>query len=179
MITSFQFISLNGFFAGPDGDISWSHRPDPEHTAHATNGLSSGNILLFGRVTYEMMASHWPSALAKKIDPVVADGMNSAEKIVFSRRLKKADWNNTRVVSQDIVKEAKSLKRDATILGSGSILTQLSDAHLVDEYQILLNAIALGDGVPLFKGLKEPKRFRLKAHRAFDNGNLLLTYAPA
>ncbi len=87
-LSTFTFITLNGYFKGPKGDISW-HRHGTEENEYAAAGLRSGSILLFGRVTYQLMASYWPNPMALKNDPVVAAGMNTVEKIVFSRTVEK------------------------------------------------------------------------------------------
>jgi dihydrofolate reductase len=177
----FNLVTLDGYFAGADGDISW-HRVDEEFQELANQASNSGNTLLFGRITYQLMASYWPSAEAARTDPVVAAGMNRAEKVVYSRTLAKADWNNTRLVKGDMFNDVRKLKQgsghDLTILGSGSIVAQLAQAGLIDEYQILLNPVALGKGRSMFEGVKGPLSFTLSKSRAFKNGNLLLTYQP-
>ena len=89
-LTVFNFVTLNGYFEGPKGDISW-HKHGADENEYAIEKLGTGNMLLFGRVTYEMMAGYWPTPDAIKNDPVVAERMNSAEKIVFSRTLKMQD----------------------------------------------------------------------------------------
>ncbi len=137
-------------------------------------------MLLFGRVTYEMMAGFWPSPMALENDPVVANGMNEAEKIVFSRTMKKADWNGTRVVKGDIAEEVRELKaasgKSMTILGSGSVVTQLAEAGLVDEYQFLIAPVAIGEGTPLFQGVSHPVGLKLTSARPFKDGSVLLCY---
>lgn len=148
-LSVFNLVTLDGYFAGPGGDISW-HNVDPEFQELANEASNSGNRLLFGRVTYELMAAYWPTPEAIKDDPVVARGMNSAEKIVFSRTLKNVDWNNTRLVTDDMLAEVRRLKqgsgKDLTILGSGSIVAQLAQEGLIDEFEILLNPVVLGQG---------------------------------
>ena len=86
-LISFTFVTLNGYYKGPQGDISWHKDDDPEKNDYAKKGAASDGILIFGRVTYEMMASYWPTPDAKKTDPETADGMNNRDKIVFSRTL--------------------------------------------------------------------------------------------
>ncbi|RPH37961.1 dihydrofolate reductase [bacterium] len=178
-LSAFSFITLDGYFAGPGGDISW-HRHGGEENEHASKGANSGSTLLFGRVTYQMMASYWPTPDAMKTFPAVAEGMNKSEKIVFSRTLKKADWNNTRLIKDNVMEEVGKLKqrpgKDMTILGSGSIVTQLAEHGLIDEYQIMVDPVALGAGTPLFKGLKRNLDLRLASTRAFKSGVVLLTY---
>src|SRR5690606_14707123 len=143
----FNLVSLDGYIAGPGGDISW-HRVDEEFQADAEQVSNAGNTLLFGRVTYELMAGYWPTPAALQDDPVVAQGMNSAPKIVFSRTLEKADWANTRLVKDNLLDEVHRLKQqsatDLVILGSGSIVAQLADAGLIDSYQMLLVPVVLG-----------------------------------
>src|SRR5580698_7653703 len=126
----FNFLTLNGFYKGLNEDISW-HVHGGEEGKFSEEGAQSGSTLLFGRVTYQMMEAFWPTPAAKESMPVVADGMNKAEKIVFSKTLKKADWNNTKIIKGDLIEEVKKLKKlpgvGITILGSGSIVTQLAD----------------------------------------------------
>jgi len=181
-LSVFNFATLNGYFKGSNGDISW-HNHQGEEKEYAEEGAQSDSILLFGRVTYEMMAGYWPSENAKETNPVVADGMNKADKIVFSTTLKKADWNNTKVMSTNIIDGIKELKKqpgkDMTILGSGTVVTQFAEHGLIDEYQIMLNPIAIGDGTSLFKDIKHPLKLKLTQSKVFKSGIVLLCYAPA
>jgi dihydrofolate reductase len=181
-LSAFNFTTLNGYFKGPNGDISWTqgHKADTDESNHAAEGLQSGNILIFGRVTYQMMAGFWTSPMAHEHDPVVAAGMNTAEKLVFSKTLQQAGWNNTRLIKGDLIKEIEHLKqspgKDMTILGSGSLISQLSEAGLIDEYELLVYPVALGDGTPLFHGLHHPLTLQLISARAFKSGAALLSY---
>jgi dihydrofolate reductase len=180
-LNAFNFVTLNGYLAGPMGDISW-HRHGPEENEYASEALNSETVLLFGRVTYEMMANYWPTPIAIENDPTVANGMNRADKIVFSRTLKKAKWNNTRLVKDNIENEALQMKltpgKDMTLLGSGSILTQFTEQGLIDEYQIMIDPVALGDGTTLFKNMKHTLNLKLTATRTFKSGVVLLSYEP-
>jgi dihydrofolate reductase len=177
----FNLVALDGYFSGQGGDISW-HRVDPEFQEYAEKNSTSGNTLVFGRVTYELMASYWPSPEALKDDPVLTQGMNNSPKIVFSRTLKKVDWANTRLVKDDMLGEIQKLKqqsgKDLTILGSGSIVAQLAQAGLIDEYQILLNPVILGKGKTMFEGVEIKPILKLTRTRTFGNGNVLLCYEP-
>jgi dihydrofolate reductase len=180
-LSVFNLVTLDGYFSGEGGDISW-HRVDPEFQEYAEKNATSGNTLLFGRVTYELMASYWPSPDSLKTDPIIAQGMNSSPKIVFSRTLKKADWANTRLVKDDLLGEVRKLKqqfgKDLTILGSGSIVAQLAQARLIDEYQILLNPVVLGKGKTMFEGVEGKPTLKLTSTCSFGNGNVLLCYEP-
>jgi dihydrofolate reductase len=109
--------------------------------------------------------------------------MNSSEKIVFSRTLGKADWQNTRLVKSDPVAEIRDLKsgwgQDLTVLGSGRLVAQFAQAGLIDEYEILLNPVVLGSGRTMFEGVKDRIPLRLIKSRVFRNGSILLDYEPA
>jgi dihydrofolate reductase len=180
-ITIFNFITLDGYYKGPLEDIRW-HRHGAEEIAYSEESLAYGGTLLFGRVTYEMMASYWPTPMAMKNDPVVAEGMNKAEKIVFSRTLKKAEWNNTTVISHNIVEEMRKLKqkpgKDMTVLGSGSIVSLFAEQGLIDEYQIMVDPVAIGEGTPIFKNIKQKLDLTLTQSKVFKSGVVLLCYKP-
>lgn len=180
-ISVFNFVTLDGYFEGPDRDISWA-RHDAEGDDFSMEGLGSGATLLFGRVTYELMASYWPTPLAVKNSPLVAEGMNLADKMVFSRTLKQADWENTKLMQDNIVEEMRKMKqvpgKDMTVLGSGSILTQFAQHGLIDEYQILVEPVVLGAGTPMLKGLQRRLDLKLTSTRKFRNGSVLLVYRP-
>ncbi len=177
----FNLVTIDGYFTGLNGDISW-HNVDAEFQKFAEEKSGSGNTLLFGRVTYELMAGYWPSPEALRNDPIVARGMNNSPKIVFSRTLERADWVNTRLIKDDLIGEVRKLKqqpgKDLTILGSGSIVAQLAQAGLIDEYQILLNPVALGKGRTMFEGIKDRINLKLTSTLTFGNGNVLLCYKP-
>jgi dihydrofolate reductase len=177
----FNLVTIDGYFTGRDGDISW-HNVDAEFQQLAEEKSNSGNTLLFGRVTYELMTGYWPSPEALRNDPIVARGMNNSPKIVFSRTLDRVDWVNTRLVKDDMLGEVRKLKqqsgKDLTILGSGSIVAQLAQAGLIDEYQILLNPVVLGKGRTMFEGIRDRIAMKMTSTRTFGNGNVLLCYKP-
>jgi len=178
----FNLVTLDGYFEGPNRDISW-HNVDVEFNEYAVDMLNSVDTLLFGRVTYELMAGFWPTPDAIKNDPIVAERMNSLPKIVFSRTLGKVEWNNTRLLKNNVEEEIKKMKKqpgkDMALLGSGSITTEFAQRGLVDEYRIMVNPVVLGNGNPLFKGIKNRLHLKLMKTRTFRNGNVLLYYQPA
>jgi dihydrofolate reductase len=180
----FNQVTLDGYFAGANGDISWAHKDGGDHewSEFVAGNASGGGRLLFGRVTYDLMASYWPTPLAARNDPVVAEGMNRMPKVVFSRTLDKASWSNTKLVKGDLAQEVRKLKRepgeDIAILGSGSIVSQLTRELLIDEYQIVVNPVVLGEGRTMFDGVNNKLTLRLTRTRSFGNGNVLLCYEP-
>lgn len=179
----FNQVTLDGYFAGPNGDLSWAHKDDPEWNAFVAENATAGGVLVFGRVTYEMMASFWPTPQAIKSYPAVAEGMNNLPKVVFSRTLNKVSWNNTKLVKGDLAAAIRKMKsepgKQMTILGSGSIVSQLAQAGLIDEYQIVLNPVVLGRGRTMFDGIQKKLTLKRTKTRTFDNGNVLQCYEPA
>jgi dihydrofolate reductase len=183
-LVAFTQVTLDGHFAGPNGDIGWAHREDEdgEWNTFVADNAKGGGQLLFGRVTYEMMAAFWPTPSAIESDPIVAERMNSLPKIVFSRTLERASWNNTTLVKGDLATAVRKLKQEPgqqmVLLGSGSIVSQLAQEGLIDEYQLVVNPVVLGQGKALFSGLKERLSLRPTMARTFRNGNVLLGYQP-
>ena len=182
-ILVFEHVSVDGFFTDAKNDMSWAHRQDEEWNAFMSSNASGDGELLFGRVTYEMMSAFWPTPQAAAMLPTVAAGMNRMKKLVFSRTLDRAGWQNTTIVHGDLVAETARLKQqrgpDIAILGSGSIVSQLTDARLVDEYQIVVNPIVLGRGRTLFDTLRTTMPLSLTQTRKFTNGNVVAWYKPA
>jgi len=182
-LRSFTSISLDGFYTDAAGDMSWAHTRDDEWNAFVSGNASGNGALLFGRVTYEMMKAFWPTAQAAQMLPDVAKGMNAMHKYVASRTLDSSDWQNTTVLKGDLVEALKKLKAgdgpDLVILGSGSIVSQLTEARLIDEYQLVLIPTAIGKGRTPFQTLGDRRAFTLKKTRSFTNGNVVLWYEPA
>jgi dihydrofolate reductase len=158
--------------------MGWAHEvaPDPAFLAWVSGNASSGGELLLGRRTYQMMEAFWPTPMAAQQMPEVAKGMNAATKHVASRTLTPR-WNNSHLLQGELLEAVRDLKaRDGaaiTVLGSGEIATQLGAAGLVDEYQFVVIPVALGAGRSVFT---QRQRLQLREHRAFANGNVVLTY---
>jgi dihydrofolate reductase len=129
------------------------------------------------------MAGFWPTAEAMKSMPVVAERMNALPKVVFSRTLDQASWNNTKLVKSDMVAAIRKMKKepgnDMVIMGSGSIVSQLTQQGLIDEYEVVVNPLVLGRGRTMFEGVKEKLNLKLIKTRSFSNGNVFLCYEPA
>lgn len=175
-------VSLDGYFVDAKGDMSWAHKRDPEWSEFVAENAQGGNVLLFGRVTYDLMAGFWPTEAALKSLPAVAEQMNSGPKVVFSRTMEEASWNNTRLIKGDLAAEVRKMKQEPgdpmVVMGSGSIISQLTDERLIDEYQIVMTPIALGKGRTMFEGIKEILPLKSTKSRAFGNGSVVLWYEP-
>jgi dihydrofolate reductase len=179
---SFNMTSLDGFFEGPDRDINW-HNVDDEFNQFAIDQLQEVDTLLFGRVTYELMASYWPTSEALTDDPVIATLMNNLLKIVISRTLNKSEWQNTRLVNDNIAEEITRLKeqpgRDIALFGSANLMATLMKLDLIDEHRLMVNPLILGSGTSLFQGVGGRQDLKLLKVRTFASGNVLLYYQPA
>jgi dihydrofolate reductase len=176
-----NMLSLDGFFEGTNKEIDW-HVVDGEFNDLANEQLLSVDLIIFGRVTYQLMASYWPTPAGRQDDPIIADKMNRWPKLVFSRSLDQVDWENTRLYKGDIVEEITRLKalpgKDMIIFGSGSLVTQLTQAHAIDEYRFGINPVILGSGKPMFAGLQARLPLKLLRARTLRSGVVILYYLP-
>jgi dihydrofolate reductase len=179
-VAMFNSVSLDGFFTDGSGDMSWAHSQDPEWQQFTSANAGGEAELLFGRKTYEMMASFWPTPQALQTMPAVAKAMNAMRKTVFSRTLKEATWQNSRIAKGDLVSEVRRMKEEAgpdiLIMGSGQIVAQLTQAGLIDDYQFVTVPLVIGRGRPLFEGVTARPRLRLTKTRSFSNGNVVSWY---
>ena len=182
-IVSFTHVSVDGYFAGPKGEIDWFKHQDEEDRKFSAEASKGSGTLIFGRTTYEMMAAYWPTPEAARDNPDVAEAMGARPKIVFSRTMKppedRPSWKNTRVIPEITRDGILGLKResesDFAILGSGSIVQQLARLGLMDEFQLMVNPVILGEGKYLFKDMNQ-LRLQLLEERTFGNGRVFLRY---
>lgn len=174
-------VSVDGYFAGPNGEIDWFvHDPEVDKAAHK---MMRPDTVLFGRLTYEMFESYWPHAAkdpnASQEARQTANELSQMTKVVFSKTLKAVTWENSKLVKGDMTKAVRDLKQgqgsDITIFGSGSIVQQLANEGLIDDYLLIVTPVVLGAGKPLFQDAKTINMALLEA-RNFSSGNVLLHY---
>jgi dihydrofolate reductase len=185
-LSVFLHLTIDGFYAGPNGEIDWfkAIKHDPEYDDFTHGQSEAGNTLIFGRITYEMMKSWWPSPAAIAADPKMAAVVNESPKIVFSKRLKAVEegpnWKNLTLRPEIDPGHVRALKTkgDLTILGSGSIVRQFANLGLIDEYDLVVVPVVLGRGKALFEGV-EKTEVELLESRSFRNGLVVLRYKPA
>jgi dihydrofolate reductase len=187
-LTAFTHISVDGFFAGPKGEIDWfkAIQKSKDWDDYTHGQAKSGSTLVMGRTTYDQMKSYWPTPKARKDDPKMAAVVDDSPKIVFSRKMKEAPeephWKNITLLHEidkkTIRKTKERTQRPFTILGSGTIVRQMSDLGLIDEYDLVIVPVVLGEGQPLFDSVKQ-KELELLESRSFDNGVMVLRYKPA
>ncbi|KKK05877.1 dihydrofolate reductase family protein [Micromonospora sp. HK10] len=173
-------VSLDGFFEGPDGDLSW-HRVDEELHQHFNDELRGMGAFLDGRRTYELMAGYWPTAdrdpASSGPEREFAAIWRDMPKIVYSRTLDRADWNTT-VLREVVPEQVRALQEQPggdLALGGAELAATFARHGLVDEWRLYVNPVVLGAGRPLFPpGLRLD--LELVAERRFGNGVVLLTY---
>ncbi|GAA1508240.1 dihydrofolate reductase family protein [Kribbella lupini] len=174
-LISFLGISLDGFHADSSGGLEWQTF-GPEFTAYSVEQLDEVDALLFGRTTYDGMVRYWPEQAGSDFDHGVASRMNAIRKYVVSRSLATADWNNTSLLREISEVEAIAAGKVA-IFGSSSVTVDLIRRGLLDELRLMVNPVVLGSGARLLDGL-DLTAFTLARTRAFEAGNVLLTYRP-
>jgi dihydrofolate reductase len=178
----FNNVSLDGYFTDANNDYRWAHEGanDPELIDFTKGNARGTNALVFGRVTYELMVAWWPTQEAAKAMPEIAKGMNEAPKFVFSRTLESADWSNTTLLTGEPASEIARIKQtpgpDMTVLGSGTIVAQLTAAGLIDEVQLLVCPVLLGSGKSQFAGVSGQPWWTLSRSKTFQNGRVFLAY---
>jgi dihydrofolate reductase len=177
---SFMVVTVDGYYEGPNqGFIDWP-TVDEEFDEFSVGQLDEVDTLLFGRVTYEMMAAYWPTPAADEDDPRVAARMNSLAKVVVSRTLDQADWANTRLISdtQDLRALKQQPGKDIAILASSDLTVSLLQMGLVDELRLMVSPVVLGAGKSMFRNAGNRISLKLLKSRPFDSGNVLLYYQP-
>ena len=178
-----NMVTLDGFFEGPKPwEIDWHELAWGEELEQMSiEQTGSADLLLFGRRTYQGMAQYWPTATGEVAD--IMNIMNSIPKVVFSRTLDKAEWNNTRLVNSDAEGEVARLKqqpgKDILIFGSADLSASLTQAGLIDEYRLGLVPVVLGGGNPLFKPAPDRLPMKLLEARPLKTGCVILRYEPS
>ena len=174
-----NLVTLDGFFEGRKSwDIGWHDTVWGEELERFSLEQSKSiGMLLFGRVTYEGMADYW-----SKEKGAIADFMNAVPKVVFSRTLAKATWNNTKLVKakaeEEVAKWKKESGRDLYIFGSANLSATFTQRGLIDEYRLCVAPIVLGGGNPLFKEGPAPLKLKLLESRPLKSGGVILRYEP-
>jgi dihydrofolate reductase len=192
-IVMFNQVGVDGSFSDAEGGLGWA-KQDPQIQRDAAGSTNGFDTILFGRRTYEMFAAFWPHVGPSSPNPhgsgplppemlAMADMLNASQKVVYSRTLEKATWRNTRIEPALDADAVQAMKRgsgkDIIVFGSGTIVSQLTEHGLIDEYQIVVNPIALASGKPLFAALGRDARFELLGAKAYPSGIAMLRYGPA
>lgn len=177
----FMMTTVDGYIADANDGIDW-HVLGEDFGEFSEAQINAVDMLVFGRVTYTGMAEYWTSPTALNDDPEFTAKMNRIPKIVFSKTLPKADWQNTRLIKDDIATAINKLKaesgKDLIIFGSSQLSASLSNLGLIDEYRIMVAPIFLGAGKRLLDGLIQTKKLKLIRTESFKLGTVLMIYEP-
>ncbi|HVY28366.1 MAG TPA: dihydrofolate reductase family protein [Polyangiaceae bacterium] len=193
-IVTYTQVSADGFFADPEGGLDWVVS-DPEVHARAVQGMPHTDLMLFGRKTYEMFAGFWPNALenleqagphgSRKRDPAfaaMAHWLNDTKKLVASRSLPRAHWSNSELCRDFDAAKVRQLKQSSgkgiLVFGSSSVVSQLAEWGVVDEYRFLVCPVLLGKGRTLLGNTSQRLALELVESQSFPSGNVLLSYRP-
>lgn len=176
-----EFMTLDGLMADPANEMKWVLDTfNEEMGREIADQQHIVDTMLFGRMTYEIMASYWPTAAAKKEDPAVTAYMNNTAKIVFSKTLAKTIWDHSTLYNEIVPAKVRQLKqqpgKNMAIIGSASIARKFIELGLVDEYRLLVHPVVLGKGKPLFRSVSAVQKLTLTRSEAFRNGVVCLYY---
>ena len=182
-IVLFMHVSLDGFAAGTKGEMNWIH-VDEEIFDFVEERIAQTNTALYGRVTFQMMESYWPTAAdepdASKHDRVHAAWYKNAHKVVLSNTLNQATLTNTTVIGKDYTTALRKLKEETTgeilLFGSPSTAHSLLAENLIDECWLFVNPVLLGEGIPVFKNIKEKQSLKLLKTHVFSSGVICLQH---
>lgn len=182
-IISFMHISLDGFVAGPNGEMNWI-KVDEEIFDHVGKRIGESDTALYGRKTYEMMEGYWPTAGdkpgASKHDVEHSKWYSQAHKLVLSKTMEGADLPNTTIISNNLSDRITEIKQqpgsDILLFGSPTATHALIQLGLIDGYWLFVNPVILGEGIPLFTDIKHKIPLKLLSTRQFTSGVTALDY---
>lgn len=182
-IVWFMHVSLDGFVAGPDGEMDWI-KVDENLFVYAGRRTDEADTALYGRKTWQMMEAYWPTAAgqpnATQHDIEHSTWYNKVQKVVVSKTMQNENPPNTTIINENIPAEISKLKqgtgKEIVIFGSPSIGHLLTAENLIDDYWLFVNPILLGQGIPLFKDLKDRISLKLVTSHTFASGVICLHY---
>lgn len=176
-------VSLDGFGAKKNGDMEWIHT-DKLITHDVTKDLTANDNALYGRKTYQLMKGYWPTVpdnpKSTKEELHHAKWLNNIHKVVVSKTLQKAEWDNSTIIKLNIADEINKLKKksetDIWLFGSPTLSQFHSKLGLIDEYRLWINPVVLGNGIPIFKDIKNYIDLKLTDTKIFKSGVIKLQY---
>jgi len=176
-----SYLTLDGFTASKDGGSKWIVWDDGVDEYYKETQREADTIF-FGRTTYQSLKDYWSTSKSSGEDAEMIEYINETKKIVFSKSMKTADWNNSEVFEEIVPEEIEAMKKEAgkniIVIGSGSVVSQLENAKLIDEYRFISIPVVLGKGKPYFENLDDKLELELIETKSFKCGSVLHCYQP-
>lgn len=180
-----MIVSLDGFIEGPNRELDWFHDGDPQFEQYCDEMIDSVGLALYGRKSYELMVSYWPSAESNPRSPqdlAFARKMNALPKVVLSRTLERATWNNTTILRDNVAEKLRALKeapgKPIVAWAGASLVASLAQLGLIDEYRLIVQPVVLGGGTSFFQNVTERKRLRLTRTTQLGRDIVVTCYEP-
>ena len=180
-----MIVSVDGFIEGPEHELDWFENGDPVFEQYCSEMLDSVGVALYGRRSYELMVQHWPDAELNAKSPADRDfarRMNALPKVVLSRTLQNATWNNTTIVHDNVAARLRELKRapgkPIVAWAGADLVSTLTELDLVDEYRLLVHPVLLGRGTPLFQRISARRKLKLTRTTQLGRNIVVLCYEP-
>ncbi len=182
-----EFYTLDGIMSDPQDKMDWITTGfNDEMGKYESELYDSADTLLLGRTTYKIFEGYWPNAASNPATPPgdieMAHKINNITKIVFSHSMEGVEWKNSKLLKEinpeEIMKMKQGKGKNILVIGSASIVQQLTNIGLIDEYHLLVHPVVMGNRKPLFKDIREKHDLRLLEAKTFKNGVVMLRYAP-
>lgn len=176
-------MSIDGYVAGPNGELDFmTWNPDAELLAFFNSLIDASDTLLLGRKMTDGFVTHWENTANNNPDNLFAKKMVDIPKIVFTKTLEKSTWNNTTLAKGNLVEEIANLKsqngKDIIVFGGAGFVSSLIKEGLIDEYHLIVNPTAIGNGMSIFKSLDRTQKFTPVASKLYAGGKTILSYKP-
>ncbi|MBD0310317.1 MAG: dihydrofolate reductase [Microcoleus sp. T1-bin1] len=176
-------MSIDGYVAGPNGELDWmSWNPDDQFMQFINSLIDSSDTILLGRKMTDGFVSHWENIVNNNPDNLFAKKMVDTPKIVFTKTLDKSTWNNTTLAKGNLAEEIANLKKqngkDIIVYGGAGFVSSLIKEGLIDEYHLIVNPAAIGNGMTIFKSLDRTQKFSPIESKLYAGGKTVLSYKP-
>ncbi|MEZ4964215.1 MAG: dihydrofolate reductase family protein [Saprospiraceae bacterium] len=176
-------MSIDGYVARPNGENDWmTWNPDDQFVGFLHSMIDASDTILLGRKMTDDFVSHWENAVRNNPDNLFAKKMVDTPKVVFTKTLEQSTWNNTTLAKGDLAQEIANLKeqdgKDMIVYGGAGFVSSLIKENLIDEYHLIVNPTAIGDGMAIFKLLDRTQRFIPIESRLYPGGKTVLSYRP-
>jgi dihydrofolate reductase len=176
-------MTINGYVAGPNGENDWmTWNPDEEFMQFLNAQYDSSDTMLLGRKLADGFIEFWQSTLDKNPNTPLAKKIVDMPKVVFTKTLDRSNWNNTSLAKEDLAEEIANLKKqngkDIIVVGGAGFVSSLIKEGLIDEYHLIINPTAMGNGKTIFNALDNIQKFTPIQSKLYAGGKTVLSYKP-